>query len=68
MIERWIGCRGLFPVAVAALGALPGEEPLNQEGRRDMFGMRFIKVEPTDFVLQYKRGKVVREGAGLSFF
>jgi regulator of protease activity HflC (stomatin/prohibitin superfamily) len=33
-----------------------------------MFGIRFIKVEPTDFVLQYKRGKVVREGAGLSFF
>ena len=33
-----------------------------------MFGIRFIKVEPTDFVLEYKRGKVVREGAGLSFF
>jgi regulator of protease activity HflC (stomatin/prohibitin superfamily) len=33
-----------------------------------MFGMRFMKVEPTDFVLQYKRGQVVREGAGLSFF
>jgi len=33
-----------------------------------MFGMRFLKVEPTDFVLQFKRGKVVREGAGLSFF
>lgn len=33
-----------------------------------MFGIRFIKVEPTDFVLKYKRGKVVREGAGLSFF
>lgn len=33
-----------------------------------MFGIRFIKVEPTDFVLQFKRGKVVREGAGLSFF
>ena len=33
-----------------------------------MFGLRFIKVEPTDFVLQYKRGKLVREGAGLSFF
>ena len=33
-----------------------------------MFGIRFIKVEPTDFILQYKRGKVVREGAGLSFF
>jgi regulator of protease activity HflC (stomatin/prohibitin superfamily) len=33
-----------------------------------MFGIRFIKVEPTDFVLQFRRGKVVREGAGLSFF
>jgi regulator of protease activity HflC (stomatin/prohibitin superfamily) len=32
-----------------------------------MFGIRFIKVEPTGFVLQYKRGRVVREGAGLSF-
>jgi hypothetical protein len=33
-----------------------------------MFGIRFIKVEPTDFVLQFKRGKVVREGAGLAFY
>ena len=33
-----------------------------------MFGIHFKKVEPTDFVLCYKRGKVVREGAGLSFF
>jgi regulator of protease activity HflC (stomatin/prohibitin superfamily) len=33
-----------------------------------MLGIRFIKVEPTDFVFQFKRGKVVREGAGLSFF
>ena len=33
-----------------------------------MLGFRFIKVEPTDFVLQFKSGKVVREGAGLSFF
>ena len=33
-----------------------------------MFGIRFIKVEPTDFVLQFKRGKIVCEGAGLSFF
>ncbi len=33
-----------------------------------MFGIRFIKVEPSTYVLQYKRGKVVREGSGLSFF
>jgi len=33
-----------------------------------MFGFRFIKVDPTSFVLQYKNGHVIREGAGLSFF
>ncbi len=33
-----------------------------------MFGFRFIKVDPTSFVLQYKNGRVVREGTGLSFF
>ena len=33
-----------------------------------MFGIRYIKVEPTDFVIQYKRGAVVREGAGIAFF
>jgi regulator of protease activity HflC (stomatin/prohibitin superfamily) len=33
-----------------------------------MFGMRFFKVEPTDFVLQFRDGKAVREGVGLSFF
>jgi len=27
-----------------------------------MFGLRFFKVEPTDFVLQFRRGKAVREG------
>ncbi|HLP59357.1 MAG TPA: SPFH domain-containing protein [Candidatus Deferrimicrobium sp.] len=32
-----------------------------------MFGIRFIKIQPNDFILQYKRGKIVREGAGLSF-
>jgi regulator of protease activity HflC (stomatin/prohibitin superfamily) len=33
-----------------------------------MFGIRFIKVQPTDYVLQYRRGQLVREGAGLAFF
>jgi regulator of protease activity HflC (stomatin/prohibitin superfamily) len=33
-----------------------------------MLGIGFIKVEPTDFILQFKKGRVVREGAGLSFF
>ncbi|MBI3372127.1 MAG: SPFH domain-containing protein [Betaproteobacteria bacterium] len=33
-----------------------------------MLGIRFIKTQPTTYVLQYKGGKVVREGTGLSFF
>src|SRR5215467_15346505 len=33
-----------------------------------MFGIRFIKVQPTTHLLQYRGGKVVREGSGLSFF
>ena len=33
-----------------------------------MLGIRFIKMGPTDFVLQFKNGQIVREGAGLSFF
>jgi hypothetical protein len=30
-------------------------------------GIRFVKTQPTTYVLQYRAGKVVREGAGLSF-
>lgn len=33
-----------------------------------MLGLRFIKFEPTDFVLLFKRGQVTRQGVGLSFF
>ncbi len=33
-----------------------------------MLGMRFIKVEPTQYVIQYCKGRVVKEGLGLSFF
>jgi hypothetical protein len=33
-----------------------------------MFGIRYIKVPPTTHVIQYQRGKLVRQGAGLSFF
>ncbi len=33
-----------------------------------MFGIKFIKVQPTTWLLQYRGGKVVREGLGLSFF
>jgi hypothetical protein len=33
-----------------------------------MFGFRFVKVAPTTFVIQFRSGKIVRAGAGLSFF
>lgn len=32
-----------------------------------MFGIRFIKTQPTTYVMQFKGGNIVREGAGLSF-
>lgn len=33
-----------------------------------MFGIRFIKVQPTTYLLQYANGRVYREGRGLAFF
>ncbi len=32
-----------------------------------MFGIRFIKSQPTTYLIEYKSGKIVRQGAGLSF-
>lgn len=33
-----------------------------------MLGIRYIKVQPTEYVMLYKKGVLVREGAGLAFF
>lgn len=33
-----------------------------------MFGVRYIKVPPTTYVMQHRSGQIVRSGAGLSFF
>lgn len=33
-----------------------------------MFGIKFIKFQPNMYVLKYKKGKIVNEGNGLSFF
>jgi hypothetical protein len=33
-----------------------------------MFGIRYVKVPPTTHIIQFKGGKLVRQGAGLSFF
>jgi hypothetical protein len=41
---------------------------LNKSERHNMLGIRFIKVPPTTYLLQYRGGKAVREGVGLSFF
>jgi len=33
-----------------------------------MFGINYIKTSPTTHIIHYRNGKMVREGAGLSFF
>ena len=33
-----------------------------------MFGIGFVKFQPGEYVLKYKNGKIVKEGAGLSFY
>lgn len=33
-----------------------------------MFGIQFVKAQPTTYLMQYRGGKVIREGSGLSFF
>ena len=33
-----------------------------------MLGFRYLKTTPTTHVMQYKSGKLVQQGAGLSFF
>jgi SPFH domain / Band 7 family len=33
-----------------------------------MIGIRFIKTQPTIHLMQFRRGQLVRQGAGLSFF
>ena len=33
-----------------------------------MLGMRFIKVQPTTYLMQFRGGRIVREGVGLAFF
>jgi len=33
-----------------------------------LFGIRYLKASPTTYVIQFKGGKVVREGPGLSFY
>ncbi len=34
----------------------------------NMLGFRFIKTQPTQYVIQYKNGRALRDGAGLAFW
>src|SRR5688500_3038522 len=44
-------------------------EPLRVHERSSaVLGFRFIKTLPTTYLIQYRNGKPVREGAGLSLF
>ena len=33
-----------------------------------MFGIRYIKSQPTTYLMQFRRGRLARKGAGLAFF
>jgi regulator of protease activity HflC (stomatin/prohibitin superfamily) len=33
-----------------------------------MFGLRFAKFQPSEYVLKYSNGKIVKEGSGISFY
>jgi hypothetical protein len=33
-----------------------------------MFGFRYVKFQPSEYVLRYKKGKLVQQGAGLGFY
>lgn len=39
-----------------------------QEEALTMFGIRYIKSPPSHYLLQYRDGRIVREGTGLAFF
>ncbi len=41
---------------------------LNESEVFAMFGLKFVKFQPSDYVLKIKNGKVVEEGIGLSFY
>ena len=47
---------------------LIGTETRGNAREINMLGFRFIKAEPTQFVIQYRNGRPHREGAGLSFW
>src|SRR5579862_8641458 len=59
----------VWPLTIAYLvvlyNLLSCSGQLNQEGQT-MFGIRFVKAQPTTYLMKYRAGAVRREGAGLS--
>ena len=47
---------------------LPADDVNAGERSCTMLGFRYLKASATQYVLQYKSGKVIRQGAGLSFW
>jgi hypothetical protein len=33
-----------------------------------MFGIKYLKFQPTQYVIRYRRGRIVKEGPGLAFY
>jgi regulator of protease activity HflC (stomatin/prohibitin superfamily) len=53
---------------VMPVQALEQREETKDWEEQQMFGYRFIKFHPTDYVLRYYKGALIREGTGLAFF
>src|SRR5580692_1342056 len=53
-------------MTLRGVGSVSRAAPAAFIGRRSMLGFRFIKTQPTDYVIQFRNGKPRREGAGLT--
>jgi len=57
------------PLAVGKPGqGFGGRRLAGARKETSMFGIQFVKAQPNIYFLQYRKGQIVREGAGLSFF
>ena len=57
------------PLAVGTPGqGFGGRRLAGARKETSMFGIQFVKAQPNIYFLQYRKGQIVREGAGLSFF
>src|ERR1700730_1210753 len=47
---------------------MPAIRPRSPANEVHMLGFRFIKTQPTQYVIQYRNGQPKREGSGLAFW